>query len=200
MFDTESLKKHISGIMNEERFRHSLGVMELAAELAGIYGVDEKKAALTGLVHDAAKQLPETEQLSLLKKAYADKEPDEIVFNNKKLWHGPAGAVYVKEMFGMDNETSDAVFYHTTGKENMSLLEKIIFLADCIEINRDNEFDWAKDTRDIARKDLDEAMLIAVDKSLKSIIDRNLIIHPGSVMLRNEILRTKAATSTAERR
>ena len=193
MFDIESLKKHISGLMNEERFRHSIGVMELAAELAGIYGIDEKKAAVTGLVHDVAKQLPENEQYSLLEKAYAGKEPDEIVFNNKALWHGPAGAVYVKEVFGMDDEIFGAVFYHTIGKENMSLIEKIIFLADCIEVNRDNEFDWAFGTREIARKDLDEAILIVVNKSLKSIIDRKLIIHPGSVMLRNELLRTKVA-------
>ena len=199
MFDIESLKKHISGLMDEERFRHSLGVMELAASLAGIYGVSKEKAAAAGLVHDAAKQLPETEQHLLLEKAYADREPDEIVFNNKKLWHGPAGAVYIREIFNMDDEIFDAVFYHTTGKENMTMLEKIIFLADCIEVNRDNEFDWSKDTREIAKKDLDEAILIAVDKSLKSIIDRNLIIHPGSVMLRNEILRTKAARA-AERR
>ncbi len=200
MFDMESLKNHISGLMNEERFRHSLGVMELSALLAGIYGVDTEKAAVAGLVHDAAKQLPKDEQLRLMKKAYQSKEPDEIVFNNKALWHGPAGAVYVSETLGLDDEIASAVFYHTIGKEKMSLLEKIIFLTDCIEVNRDSEFDWAKDTREIAKRDLDGAILIAVNKSLKSIIDRNLIIHPGSVELRNEILRTKAATSAAERR
>ena len=200
MFDIESLKKHISGLMNEDRLGHSVGVMEFAAILASIYGVSEEKAAVTGLVHDVAKQLPEAEQFSLLEKAYAGKEPDPIVFNNKKLWHAPAGAVYVKEKFNMDDEIASAVFYHTTGKENMTLLEKIIFLADIIEVNRDREFDWAKDTREIAKKDLDEAILIATDKSLKSIIDRNLIIHPGSVMLRNEIIRTKADKTAAERR
>ncbi|MBR6523340.1 MAG: bis(5'-nucleosyl)-tetraphosphatase (symmetrical) YqeK [Clostridia bacterium] len=198
MFDIESLKKHISGLMDEERFKHSVGVMELSACLAEIYGIDVKKAQTAGLVHDAAKQLPEAEQFSLLEKAFAGREPDRIVFNNKKLWHGPAGAMYVKEKFDMDDQITSAVFYHTTGKENMTLLEKIIFLADCIEVNRDKEFDWAFDTREIAKKDLDEAILIAVDKSLKSIIDRKLIIHPGSVMLRNEILRTKAAADAAE--
>ncbi len=192
MFDMESIKKHISGLMNEERFKHSLGVMELSGELAEIYGIDVKKAKLAGLVHDAAKQLPKEEQWQLLEKAYADKEPDEIVLKNKALWHGPAGAVYVKEKFGVDEEIASAVFYHTIGKEKMTLLEKIIFLADCIEVNRDREFDWAKDTREISRHDLDSAILIAVDKSLKSIICRKLIIHPGSVLLRNEILKMKA--------
>ena len=192
MFDIESLKTHISGLMNEERFCHSLGVMELSGELAVVYGEDKEKAMVAGLVHDAAKQLPEDEQKRLLEKAYEDIEPDEIVFNSKPLWHGPAGAVYVKEKFGMNEEIANAVFYHTIGKEKMSILEKIIFLADCIEVGRDREFDWAKDTRDIARKDLDGAILIAVDKSIKSIIDRKLIIHPGSIKLRNEILKNRA--------
>lgn len=186
------IKKHISGLMNEERFAHSIGVMDLSGELAEIYNVDVKRARLAGLIHDAAKQLPEKEQFALVEKAYENREKDEIVFFSKPLWHGPAGAVYVKEKFKVDEEIASAVFYHTIGKEKMSILEKIVFLADCIEVNRDSEFDWAKNARDIAKKDLDGAILIAVDKSLKSIINRNLIIHPGSVMLRNEILKSRA--------
>ena len=188
----EKIKEHIRGLMDEERFVHSLGVMTLAGELADIYGIDRQKASLAGLIHDAAKQLPKDEQLELLEKAYEGKEKDEIVFKSKSLWHGPAGSVYVKEKFGVDEEIQNAVFYHTIGREKMSLLEKIIFLADCIEVNRDSEFDWAKDTRQIAKTDLDAAILIAIDHSLKSIINRNLIIHPGSVLLRNEILNSKA--------
>lgn len=193
--DFESIKEHISGLMNEERFLHSLGVMELAGELAGIYGEDVEKARFAGLIHDAAKQLPKDVQYELLEKAFAGREKDPVVFANKALWHGPAGAVYVKENFGADDEVADAVFYHTVGKKEMSLLEKIIFLADCIEINRDNEFDWAPETREIARKDLDGAILMTVDRSIKSIIDRNLIIHQGSVELRNAIVEQRAAKS-----
>ena len=185
----EKIKEHIRGLMNGERFAHSIGVMELSGELAHIYNVDEKRAMFAGLIHDAAKQLPEEEQLRLLKKAYEGKEPDPIVFENKSLWHGPAGSVYVREKFGADREVCSAVFYHTIGKEKMSVLEKIVFLADCIEVGRDSEFDWAKSAREIAKTDLDKAILIAVDKSLESIIRRKLIIHPGSVNLRNGILR-----------
>ena len=177
--------------MNEERFAHSLGVMALAGELAEIYGIDSEKASLAGLIHDAAKQLPKEEQFELVEKAYEDREKDQIVFASKALWHGPAGAVYAKENFGVDEEIQNAVFYHTIGREKMSMLEKIIFLADCIEVNRDSEFDWAKETREIAKTDLDGAILIAIDHSLKSIINRKLIIHPGSVLLRNEILKSR---------
>ena len=191
MRNLEKIKEHIRGLMNEERFTHSLGVMELSGELARIYNVDEKRARLAGLIHDAAKQLPEKEQHKLLEKAYDGKEPDRIVFENKSLWHGPAGAVYVREKFDADDEICSAVFYHTIGKENMTMLEKIVFLADCIEVGRDSEFDWSKDTREIAKADIDRAILIAVDKSLQSIIRRNLIIHPGSVSLRNGILRSR---------
>ncbi len=187
----EKIKEHILGLMNEERFAHSLGVMELSGELAGIYNVDVQRARLAGLIHDAAKQLPQDQQRRLLKKAYIGREPDRIVFENKSLWHGPAGSVYVREKFDADDEICSAVFYHTIGKENMTMLEKIVFLADCIEINRDSEFDWAKDARETAKTDIDRAILIAVDKSLESIIRRNLIIHPGSVNLRNGILRSR---------
>ncbi|MBR5586379.1 MAG: bis(5'-nucleosyl)-tetraphosphatase (symmetrical) YqeK [Clostridia bacterium] len=197
--DFESLKEHISGLMNEERFLHSVGVMELSGELAEIYGEDVEKAKFAGLIHDAAKQLPKDEQRRLLAEAYKDKEKDPIVFANKALWHGPAGAVYVKEKFGADEDVASAVFYHTVGKREMSLLEKIVFLADCIEVNRDSEFDWAPNTREIAKQDLDRAIVIAVDRSIKSIIDRNLIIHPGSVELRNGIIE-QIAVKTAERR
>ena len=191
MRNLEKIKEHIRGLMNEERFAHSLGVMDLSGELARIYNVDEKRASLAGLIHDAAKQLPEVEMRGLLEKAYEGREPDRIVFENKSLWHGPAGSVYVRENFGADDEICSAVFYHTIGKENMTMLEKIVFLADCIEVGRDREFDWAKATREIAKTDIDRAILIATNKSLQSIIKRNLIIHPGSVNLRNGILRSK---------
>lgn len=190
--DFEQIKKHISGLMNEERFVHSLGVMNLSEKLAEIYGIDSEKAKFAGLIHDAAKQIPKDKMFSLLEKAYEGKEKDEIVFENKGLWHGPAGSVYVKDVFGADEEVANAVFYHTIGKEKMSLLEKIVFLADCIEVNRDSEFDWAKDLRQLAKTDLDGAIVIAVNQSLKSIINRNLVIHPGSVMLRNEILKSRS--------
>ena len=193
--DFESLKEHISGLMNEERFLHSLGVMELSGELAAIYGEDVERARFAGLIHDAAKQIPEKDQLALLEKAYENKEKDPIVFANRALWHGPAGSVYVKEYFGADEEVASAVFYHTIGKREMTLLEKIVFLADCIEINRDGEFDWAPQTREIAKKDLDGAIVIVVNKSIKSIIDRNLIIHPASVELRNGIIEKRAVKS-----
>lgn len=186
--DFEHIKKHISDLMDKERFNHSLGVMELSEKLAKIYGIDSEKAKFAGLIHDAAKQLPRDKMFFLLEKAYEGREKDEIVFENKALWHGPAGAVYVKETFGADEEIASAVFYHTIGKEKMTLLEKIVFLADCIEINRDSEFAWAKDLRILAETDLDGAIIAAVDQSLKSIIKRNLVIHPGSVALRNELI------------
>lgn len=200
MRNLDLIKEHIRSLMNEERFNHSLGVMELAGELAAIYGVDPERARLAGLIHDAAKQIPQDLQKKLLEKAYEGKEPDTIVFENKSLWHGPAGSVYVREKFGADEEICSAVFYHTIGKEDMTLLEKIIFLADCIEVGRDSEFDWAKDTREIAKSHLDEAILIAVDKSLKSIIERKLIIHPGSVSLRNGIMRNAEKVGRTERK
>ncbi len=189
--DINFLKEHIKGLLDDERFCHSIGVMELAEELAQIYGADAEKAKIAGLIHDVAKNFLREEQLLLVKKAYEGRENDPIVFANKALWHGPAGAEYLKEKFDIDYEIYSAVFYHTIGKEDMTLLEKIVYLADCIEEGRDKEFDWAKDARDLARDDLDRAIIEVTDRSLKSIIDRGLIIHPGVVLLRNKILGRK---------
>lgn len=186
--DLNTVKNLISELMDEERFNHSLGVMELSGELAELYGIDSEKASFTGLIHDVAKRFPKEEQKKLMEKAYALLPEDPIVFTNGGLWHGPAGAVYAKEKFNVDEEIYNAIFYHTIGKKDMSLFEKIIFLADIIEINRDNEFEWAKDAREIAKEDLDRALCMVLDKSINSLLERGLVIHPNSILLRNEIV------------
>lgn len=181
----EHAKKEMQKLVTPERYMHSLGVMEFAGELAEIYGQDAEKMRFAGLIHDCAKSLPDEEKLELMSRFGG---PDETVMASKGLWHGPAGAEYAKEHFGIDDEIYDAIFYHTIGKENMSLFTQIIYLADVIEPNRDAEFDWAKDLRDLARRDIDEATLVALNNTITYVIERNMVMHTESIKFRNRIL------------
>ena len=107
---------------------------------------------------------------------------------SRGLWHGPAGAEYAKEHFGIDDEIYDAIFYHTIGKENMSLFTQIIYLADVIEPGRDAEFDWSKEARELSRRDIDGATLVALNNTITHVIERNMVMHTESIRLRNRIL------------
>ncbi len=185
--DIEALKKHIKPLMGQERYNHSEGVTELAGRLAEIYGVDVNKAQTAGILHDCAKEF----DAETMHKYLECTEIDEIVRKSHKLWHGPAGAVYAKEKFDIDDDVFDAIYYHTIGKEEPSMLTKIIFLADIVEVNRDKEFDWAKDVRVLAEKDLDAAIVYVIDKNLTSLVERGYTIHINSVLCRNKILFNK---------
>ncbi len=178
-------KSKMQKLVTPERYVHCLGVMEFAGELAEIYGLDAEKLRFAGLIHDCAKSLSDAKCLELMSRFGG---ADETVMASRGLWHGPAGAEYAKEHFGIDEEIYDAIFYHTIGKENMSLFTQIIYLADVIEPNRDAEFDWAKDVRAIARRDIDEATLVTLNKTITFVIERNLILHTESIKFRNRIL------------
>ncbi len=182
--DIEQLKKHIKTLMGEKRYRHSLGVTELGKTLAEIHGADVRKTEIAGILHDCAKEFD-----SETMKKYLDRaEVDETVRKSPKLWHGPAGAVYAADMFGIDDEIYHAIYYHTIGVEEMPLITKIIYLADVVEVNRDEEFEWAKDIRELAKKDLDKAVAQVIGKTLVSLVERGYTVHINSVLCRNKII------------
>ena len=178
-------KKEMQNLVTPERYQHCLGVMEFAGELAQIYGLDTEKLRFAGLIHDCAKSLSDEESLELMSRFGG---ADATVMASRGLWHGPAGAEYAKEHFGIDDEIYDAIFYHTIGKENMSLFTQIIYLADVIEPGRDTEFDWSENAREIARHDIDGATLVALNNTITHVIARNMVMHTESIKLRNRIL------------
>ncbi len=121
--------------INDRRFEHSLGVEYTAACMAMVHGADIEKARIAGLLHDCAKCLPTKEKLEKARKhklaisKFEEKNPDML--------HGKLGAYYAKSRYEIDDEEIlDAITYHTTGRPNMTLLDKIIFVADYIEPNR----------------------------------------------------------------
>ncbi len=174
----EDLKKSLSS----HRYTHVLGVAAAARELADRYGCDADTAEVAGLLHDAAKQLPLQEMQALAEKSFPVL-PAPILANGGLL-HGYAAVTIAKERYGItDPALLGAVAHHTTGAEQMSTLEKIIFLADYIEVNRD--FDGVDDLRQAARRDLDEAVLLGYDSTIRHLLDQGKPIFVGTVANRN---------------
>ena len=170
----------------EKRYIHSLNVADSARELAKKYGADEEKAYFAGLVHDIMKNASEEEQLQIMEKGGIILSRTEKI--NKKLWHAMAGECYLRIEKGItDEEVLNAVRYHTTGRAGMSLLEKVVYIADYISVERD--YDDVDVMRDLSlNKGLDEAALYALKFSFKSLSKKEKLIHTDSVEYYNELI------------
>lgn len=167
----------LSGYVDENRMKHSLETANKAVELAKIFGADEEKAYVAGLLHDVAKGKCKY-GLNKLSNEYGV-EIDEYERNNPELIHGKLGAKIISVELGInDEDILNAIRWHTTGRENMSLLEKIVYIADITEPSRD--FKDIDKLRELSKKDIDAAMI----KSLSGVIDfvecRGLTLHPNS--------------------
>lgn len=178
-------KEIIKPKMSESRYIHSVNVAKQAKHLANIYGVDEEKALIAGLLHDIAKEMPKEEQLQIMTKGGIIL--DEIQQRALKLWHGICGSVYVRDVLGIDDEDIiNAIRYHTTGRANMSMLEKIIFIADFTSDERD--FKGVTKMRKLADKSIDDAMLYGFRFTFYDLSKRKLAIHPDELNCYNEIV------------
>ena len=168
-----------------DRFNHSLNVADSAKELALSYGADADKAYTAGLLHDVMKNASEEEQLGVLSEAGIELMPVER--ENKKLWHAIAGAAYVKFVMGIDDrDIIRAVRYHTTGRSGMSLLERIVYLADYISADRN--YNGVEDMRRLCKSDSDEAILYALTFGIPDLVSKGRVIHPDSIDLYNEVI------------
>ena len=129
------IEQCIKKMTKESRFNHSKGVQKTAGELAKHYGLNVEKAELAGLMHDCVKNLSTEEMFRLCDEFGCNL--DFVTQREHKLIHAPLGAYYAKNVFGIDDEEIfSAIYYHTTAKADMTLFEKIIYIADVIEPNR----------------------------------------------------------------
>lgn len=179
------MKEKLINNIGDERYRHSIRVMEEAVKLASIYNCDEEKAAIAGLLHDCGKFKNEDE---LLKNAYDfGIIQSGSYFNNTSLIHGALGAeIARRELQIKDRDVLNAIQYHTTGRENMTLLEKIIYISDYIEPDRN--FPGVGEIRKLAYENLDLALLKAMNKTIKHIIDKGYYLHPDTINARNYLV------------
>ncbi len=178
----EQMTEKLKAVLEQRRFHHSICVMNSAVELATHYGADVQKARIAGLLHDCAKNLPVAELYNICERNGL--QLDNITKKETGLLHAFAGAYILKDEYGVDDEEIfDAVFYHTVGKPDMSLLTKIIFIADCIEPSR--ESGWADDVRNKVFDDIDEALIIQLDNTIRSVLKKGTLLHTNTIDTRN---------------
>ena len=179
------MDEKLRSVLTEQRYRHSIGVMETAVSLAKAWGVSVEKAELAGLLHDCAKDIPHEVQEQMLRNR--EIPLDRPTAASPQLWHAVLGAELIQEEYGItDPEIISAVRYHTTGRAEMSLLEKIIYVADCVEPNR--TYDDREERLELAYTDLDKSFLGCINWSIKSVISRNRPAHPDSLAARNDVI------------
>ena len=175
----------LRGRLTERRFIHSLNVADSSRELAEIYGYDPDKAYTAGLIHDCCKDEPAGLQLSYMLGNGAQLTECEI--NTAKLYHSICGSIYIQKEFGIDDvEIINAVRYHTTGRKNMSLLEKIVFIADFISAERD--YNGVEVMREKAARSLDEAIVEGLSFTIKDLIDAGRIVHTDTLDAYNDAI------------
>lgn len=176
MWNKEKLLEATEKQVNPNRFTHILGVIETAIELAQAFGVDSNKAEIAAILHDYCKAWsPERLKETLL----AHNDTNWLSYP-VPTWHAPAAVYTVQHEFGiMDSDLLNAIYYHTTGRKNMSLLEKVIWVADYIEPNRN--FPGVELARELVKTDLDAALCYGLTHTIRHLAEREQPIHPLTI-------------------
>lgn len=185
----EELKEAATGLLKKKRVAHVLGCAETAVKLANKYGADPVAAYRAGLLHDVTKAIDGQDQLLLVDKygiIISDFER-----NYPKLLHAKTGAAVAKYVFGESEQVEKAIYWHTTGKPDMDLLEKIIYLADYMEPTRN--FPGVEVLRSVADKDLDRALLMGMEMCIDELVRENKTVCMDSVDARDYLRRQLGA-------
>ena len=172
----EELEQVVVSLLNPNRVKHVLGCRDTAAELAKVWGADETDAARAGLLHDITKALDGPLQLTLC--GEYGKVLDEFSTHNPKTLHALTGRVVAERIFGETEAVVKAIESHTTGIPAMNTLEKIIYVADYMEPNRD--FPGVEELRRLAYTDLDKALKLGLEMTLAMLREQGRQISPAS--------------------
>ena len=188
MWEIDKIKDYIKENLKVGRYNHTLGVVNTAVELAKVFGEDQKKAEIAALCHDVAKNMDLEQLRKIIDEENITLSIDEE--NTKEIWHSIAGPIIAKNIFKInDEEILSAMRWHTTGKENMSNLDKIVYLADLIEPSR--EFDGIDEIRSISYKSLDLAMIKALTHTTIYLLNKGYAVDINTIKARNYLLYNK---------
>ncbi|MCD8068292.1 MAG: bis(5'-nucleosyl)-tetraphosphatase (symmetrical) YqeK [Lachnospiraceae bacterium] len=165
-------------VQDEPRYEHTLSVAYTAANLAAVHGGNVEKALRAGMLHDCAKCLPDHDKLELCKKYHI--HVSDMERRNPSLLHAELGACLAKELYEeSDPDVLNAISSHTTGRPDMSLLEKIIFVADYIDPGR-TKGTHLREIRKMAYEDIDRAVVRILRDTLEYLVKTKTDIHPGT--------------------
>ncbi len=168
----------------KKRWEHVVGVMETAVILADRFGADPVKADLAAILHDVAKYwpIPQLEQAVIEHHIQGD-----LLLYDRQLLHAHVGAYVAEVEYGiLDDEILDAIRYHTSGREVMTLLDKVICLADYMEPGRD--FPGVEHIRYLAQSNLDLALIAGFDSTISYLITQGKSIYPLTIIARNSLI------------
>lgn len=183
--ELEELNKIIKSRMSEERYYHSRCVMERCEELARKFNFDVVTAKKVGLCHDIAKEIPPDEKLEYVKKNNINIDEEER--ENTSLLHAKIGKdIAIKEL-GFTEEMGTAISAHTTGLPHMSLLSKILFIAD--RTSKERNLPDINFINELLDKNINEAILYILDQKIILQIKKQKSMHPISIIARNDILK-----------
>ncbi|WP_342423890.1 bis(5'-nucleosyl)-tetraphosphatase (symmetrical) YqeK [Paenibacillus sp. FSL E2-0178] len=184
-YSREALIEKVSDQMPDKRWKHTLGVMESSVKLAQRYGADPERAETAAILHDVAKYWPVERMREIIEQNGLS---TELLKYDKQLWHAEVGAFAAEHDYGItDTEVLNAIRYHTSGRENMSLLEKIVCLADYIEPGRD--FPGVDEIRRLAKVSLEEGLVAGLDSTISLLLEKRRIVFPLTVLARNDLVR-----------
>lgn len=184
MLYDEKMRKEILSRLSGYRLEHTLGCERAAMKLGAQFGVDADKCSLAAVLHDITKRLSREEQLYLCDKYGII--PCDVEKLEWKMLHGKTAAAIAHKEYGAPADVVHAIACHTTGCAEMTVLDKILYLADFIEDTRD--FKGVEPARALAQKDLDQALLYCFDFSLSDLIERGKLIHKDTFEARNWLI------------
>lgn len=188
MQSVDYYKSIIKNLLSESRYIHSLNVAASAAELSEIYGCDKEKAYLAGILHDITKEEGLDAQYELIERN--SHKPTKLERNNPAVIHQMSGEAYCRLELGItDEEILSAIRYHTTGKANMTTLQKVVYTADFISADRN--YPDVEEMRSLALKSLDDAMLYSLKYTITKLASKAELIHPDSFECYNSVLENK---------
>ena len=184
MLCNDEMRKGILSRLHGYRYEHTLGCERAARLLAERFGGDVEKAGFAAILHDITKHLSPQEQLILCAKYGII--PCNVEKSEPKMLHGKTAAAIARVEYGAPEDVCEAIACHTTGKHGMTLLDKILYLADYIEETRD--FPRVEKARELARLSLDRALLYCYDQTLTELIARGKLIHSDTIGAYNDMI------------
>ena len=188
MKSVDYYKSIIKSRLSEGRYIHSLNVAASAAELSKIYNCNRDKAYLAGLLHDITKEEILDVQYRLIEEN--SHSLTKLERNNPSVIHQMSGEAYSRLKLGItDEEILSAIRYHTTGKANMTTLQKVVYTADFISADRN--YPDVEEMRSLALKSLDDAMLYSLKHTILKLTSKAELIHPDSFECYNSVLENK---------
>lgn len=179
MLDVDKIKKELKNNLSKYRYEHSIRVAEEASKLAKHYGCNEIDAYIAGLLHDIAKEYSIEEN----KRVVSKYKLNDDLLDDKNICHAEIGSVVAKEIYNVNDNICQSIRYHNIGNKNMTLLDKIIFVADKIESGK--SYLGIEDERKMAYIDIDKALLLCLINNKKKLEQENKSFNKESEELLN---------------